>query len=184
MRICVIDLEMNQPSGSIIQIGAVCYDIRQSREISTYLETVNPGEQISEYITGLTGITQAEVDSCSPLPEVAARFAAWAREVGTGKLLAAWGSDCYYLKQRVSPEHYIWSRALDLKQMSTVMQAALPGKSGGGLSTQMTRLGLEFEGKAHNALTDARNTVRLLEVYLKAMHLWDRAVYLHTGGVK
>ena len=178
MRVCVIDLEMNKPSGSIIQIGAVCYDARQSKVVSTYLETVNPNETIDGYITELTGITQTEVDSCLPLEEVAARFATWAREVGTGKLLAAWGSDCYYLKQRIPAKYYVWNRALDLKQMSTVMQAVLPGKSGGGLATQMARLGIEFEGKQHNALTDAENTVRLLEVYLKAMRLWDRASYL------
>lgn len=68
MRLCVIDLEMNQPSHSIIQIGAVCYDTRQDKVRAVFSSNVRPGdEQISPYITELTGITQEMVDVSMPL---------------------------------------------------------------------------------------------------------------------
>lgn len=51
------DLEMNQPSRKIIQIGACIGNIHTanvSKKIRIY---VNPQEEITEFITNLTGIT-------------------------------------------------------------------------------------------------------------------------------
>lgn len=184
MRLCVLDLEMNQPSGNIIQIGAACYDIKQDKIISTFLETVNPGEKLSEYIIDLTHISQASVDEARPLDEVARSFSEWATGVGVGNLLASWGSDYNYLRQRVPSQYFTWTRFLDLKQMSTVFQAILPSRKGGGLTSQMNKVGLQFEGRQHNALTDAINTVRLLQVYLDGMRIWYKADSLISNRKK
>jgi inhibitor of KinA sporulation pathway (predicted exonuclease) len=68
--------------------------------------------------------------------------------------------------------------------MSTVFQAILPSRKGGGLTSQMSKVGLQFEGRQHNALTDAINTVRLLQVYLDGMRIWYKADSLISNRKK
>ena len=58
-----LDLEMNQPSGKIIQIGAVVGDIITGDIVDRIRIYVNPNEPLLEYIVNLCGISQADVDS-------------------------------------------------------------------------------------------------------------------------
>jgi len=53
MKLTSLDLEMNQPSGKIIQIGAVVGDTATG-EVSHRLRIyVNPGESVAQMITDL-----------------------------------------------------------------------------------------------------------------------------------
>jgi inhibitor of KinA sporulation pathway (predicted exonuclease) len=185
MRLCVIDLEMNQPSHSIIQIGAVCYDTRQDKVRAVFSSNVRPGdEQISPYITELTGITQEMVDVSMPLDIVAADLSSWASEYGCASVIAAWGRDDHYLRSQIPADRYPWRSQLDIKVMSSVMQSTLPGKARGGLARQLAKLGLEFTGVPHRALDDALNTVYVLREYVNAMRMRNEAVRLlrQNGG--
>src|SRR5260370_816368 len=64
MIVLSLDLEMNQPSENIIQIGAVTGDILTG-EITgrcTLLVKLPEGEVVSPFITNLTGIEQSDLD--------------------------------------------------------------------------------------------------------------------------
>src|ERR1035437_5490268 len=58
-----LDLEMNQPSGSIIQIGAVVGNIVTGEILEKLCVNVKIDEEISPFITELTGITQEDVNN-------------------------------------------------------------------------------------------------------------------------
>lgn len=62
-----LDLEFNQPSGRIIQIGAVLGRISTGQLISHFETKVNPGEPLSDTIAALTGIT---ADDLAGAPDI------------------------------------------------------------------------------------------------------------------
>ena len=64
-----LDLEMNQPSKKIIQIGACVGNISTGQIFEKLSVFVNPQERISSYITNLTKITQEDVDCGFTLEE-------------------------------------------------------------------------------------------------------------------
>ena len=60
MKLTSLDLELNQPSGKIIQIGAVVGDT-ETGEITQRLRIyVNPGEPIAPFITELCAIANSK----------------------------------------------------------------------------------------------------------------------------
>jgi DNA polymerase III alpha subunit (gram-positive type) len=58
-----MDLELNQPSRRIIQIGAVIGNIRTGEIVSRFDSKVSPNEELSPAIVRLTKIEQEEVDA-------------------------------------------------------------------------------------------------------------------------
>ncbi len=62
-----LDLELNQPSRRIIQIGAVIGNIRTGEFVSRFASKVSPDEELSPAIAKLAKIKQQEVasDGCS-----------------------------------------------------------------------------------------------------------------------
>ena len=65
-----LDLEMNNKEGKkIIQIGAVVGNITTGEILETLSIIVNPKEQLTDFIIGLTGITQNDVDNGVTLEE-------------------------------------------------------------------------------------------------------------------
>ena len=74
MNYCVLDLEMNQPSGTIIEVGAVCYHSRSGKITSRFSQHVKlpEGELLNPDITKLTGITKEDIEVARPLDQVLA----------------------------------------------------------------------------------------------------------------
>jgi DNA polymerase III epsilon subunit-like protein len=64
-----LDLELNQPSRRIIQIGAVVGNIRTGEIVSRFDSKVSPDEELSPAIAKLTKIKQEEVDVAPKLRE-------------------------------------------------------------------------------------------------------------------
>ena len=64
-----LDLEMNQPSGTIIQVGACVGNIQTGEILETLSVFVNPKEKLSDFIIDLTGITQEDVNNGVTLEE-------------------------------------------------------------------------------------------------------------------
>src|SRR5665213_3459183 len=64
-----LDLEMNQPSGKIIQIGAVTGNIYTGEILERLSVFVNPKEELAPFIIELTKIKQEDVDSGLTLEE-------------------------------------------------------------------------------------------------------------------
>lgn len=167
MKIVVLDLEMNQPSDKIIQIGAVLWDIKRGVKLDKFDMICNPGELPSPEISALTGISATAVDSGVPLKIAIETFWAWVKNSECAYQLGAWGGDVWWLLEQgkalgVHPGKP--PRVLNIKEMSKVYRSALPqSKKGGGLLNTLKAFGLEFEGRQHDAYTDAYNTARLLQ---------------------
>src|SRR5918911_436132 len=66
-NILVIDLELNQPSESIIELGYVIGNPKSGEILRKNSILINPNETLSEVIIELTSITQDMVDSGSSL---------------------------------------------------------------------------------------------------------------------
>ena len=64
-----LDLEMNKPSGKIIQIGAVTGNIYTGEVLERLSVFINPNEEIDPFITQLTKIKQDDINSGSTLEE-------------------------------------------------------------------------------------------------------------------
>jgi inhibitor of KinA sporulation pathway (predicted exonuclease) len=167
MKLVVLDLELNQPSNLIIQIGAVAVDLKSKKILSEQFNKVaNPGELPSEYITNLTGITQDMVANAEPLKDVLESFWSWLKSIHCDRELGAWGGDVYMVieaSKALGVDRPARVKNTDIKAVSKVFRAAMPkARKSGGLKATMDLYGLNFEGTQHDALADAINTAKLL----------------------
>lgn len=160
-----VDLELTQPSVKIIEIGAVAVDFRPNgccetmSEFQTYCQ---PNESITEYITNLTGISDETVKDAPSIEDSLVSFWAWSKKNKTAQYVA-WGTDMELIR-RASWEHGVHfkrTRELDLKSMTYWFLLHRNMSHRGGLAKTMGMLGIDFDGVAHSALTDAKNTSKL-----------------------
>lgn len=161
MKLLSLDLELNQPSGSIIQIGACVGDTETGKILESFCEEIKIEEQLSEFIINLTGITQAMMEEGEPLSSSYERLVDMSRRHECFINTLTWGGgDSEYLQKQINPA-LNWSfgrRWIDAKTVFISYQMANGQPFFGGLKKSIHRLGMKFEGEAHNALADARNT--------------------------
>lgn len=172
--ICLIDLETNgedYPDVRITQIGAVFLEATTLKEKAHFNMYVD-GRPLSPKSIEITGITEAMLEGKPKFHEVGKPFSGWAYGVGQDFIPSSWGThfDIPVLR---------WEYAMNK------MKFGLPGKSfcvksmfsafcwmrevpiyRCSVNTALKILGLEFEGKPHDALDDARNEARILRVAL------------------
>lgn len=168
-RILVFDLEANQPSGKIIEIGWVVGSLISGEILSRGSCFVNPNEDISEYITELTGITNEDVSLGVSLVEA---FLEMNKDIVKYKLdknLYQWGGyDLLELKKQLASSSDLEALKLNRYTATDVhsiyrLASVFAGRSHrGGLSKAVKKVGLQFVGKAHRGLVDAENTFNLL----------------------
>jgi inhibitor of KinA sporulation pathway (predicted exonuclease) len=164
MKLIIIDLEHNQPSGNIIQIGAVFVDLKRNKVIDKFDKYIQPGEPIAKEITELTGITDDMVRGYMP-HVIFFNFWAWVEKCNCGGKLSAWGPDVYHLKEQslksgVEPPKKL--KNIDIKYMFEIIRSAYGSKQRGGLKKTLELFDFEFEGKQHDAFVDAYNTATLM----------------------
>ncbi len=179
-----LDLEMNQPSQKIIEIGIVIADITTKEIKHKQSIIVNPSEQLNPYIIELTGIKQSDVDNGITLIEAAeiikdiqAKYSPFINPVTWGQgdkdlleLQVKEQISIYYFDQ---PEKInelgikFGRREIDVKTLYVCYNIANDKSRQGGLAKSMTKLGLKFKGTKHRAADDAENTyymfLKLLE---------------------
>lgn len=164
MKVLVFDLEMNQPSNTIIQVGACVGDLGTGQIVESLCDDVYAPEILSDFIVKLTGITQEDVRNGQDLPLVYDAFVDMYERHECDRQLVVWGSgDVTTLKNQI-PESSKWPysrRWLDVKTIYQAYCLANGWKMEGGLKKACNRLGVNFEGNAHNALVDAQNTFKL-----------------------
>lgn len=181
-----IDLEMNQPSGKIIQIGAVVGNIKTGEILDSLSVIVNPHEQlgtcndIETTITELTGITQEQVDAGVELEEAYLVLRDFHKKHGSFINPITWGGgDAEEVRQQLESEFSAegkelpaWCfgrRWIDAKTLFVSWRFAHGQPIKSGLAKAMLKVGLRFQGRKHNALDDAKNTFimykRLLELF-------------------
>jgi inhibitor of KinA sporulation pathway (predicted exonuclease) len=160
-----LDLELNcaerfrpgDPDPEIIEIGIVQLDIASLRIVRERDYLVRPHSDISRRCTKITGLTNADFKGSKPFTEVIATIGS---EWPSGATSFAWGEDGPTLT-RACRQHRVrmpFRRSIDLSQ---IVRQALLFENQLSLRTALELLGLEFDGCAHMALADARNTTRL-----------------------
>lgn len=166
MRFIVLDLELNQPSRSIIQVGAVTLDLQKETIKPFFDEIADPSEKLDTFITRLTGITEGNIKDAEPLRDVLIRFWREFKEAGVANRIAAWGQDVEWIVEAsrsigVTPPSNL--QVYDFKQIVKFFRAARGEsvRSGVGLVNVLESLDIPFDGQQHNAYDDARMTAEL-----------------------
>lgn len=170
-----LDLELNQPSRKIIQVGYVVGNVLTGELITRGTVMVNPKEELSPYITGLTSITPSmlEVDCTVHDAYLHVRNVADAFDLSTN--MVTWGGgDHEALRTQSGMDDEKWRfgrRYTDVKTLFCAYALANGMKVAGGLSKSMNKFGMSFQGKKHWAEDDAYNTFLIYVELLKRMKL-------------
>lgn len=173
----VIDLEATTEEGGwpvehmeIIEIGASLVNAN-GHEIDHFQRFVRPLRRpnLTRFCRDLTHISQADVDAALTLPAVWLQFERWLEPHHAR--LQGWCSWGDYDRAQLQQD---WQRNelashlqrlphLNLKQrFAKARQLARPV----GLNAALQLAGIGFSGQQHRALTDARNTARLLPLVM------------------
>ncbi len=162
-----LDLETtgtNANSDHIIEVGAVKF--RGDEQIETFSALVNPHRRLSSFIVGLTGISQAEVDSAPDWDEVRPRLAEFI--AGIPIIGHNVGFDASFLRS-----HSVYPDGVyDTMSMAEITLPSGPEYSLGRLSR---RFGFSHDNP-HRALSDALVTRDLFLHLLGLIEGFDRSV--------
>lgn len=166
MKLLSLDLEFNQPSGKIIQIGAAIGSLDSLKIERTFSVLVNPDEVLAPEISKLTGIRpEALVEEGVTLAEAYTALQNFVVEDSRFLNPVTWGGpDGEELRQQLGTTLEGWMlgrRWIDVKTLHVANNLAFDTDAKGGLARSMLQYGLRFEGKKHNAKDDAVNTLRL-----------------------
>lgn len=171
INILSLDLEMNKPSNKIIQVGFCIGNISTGEIKHTESLYINPEEKLDPFIINLTGIKQEQVDSGITLSEAYQKLADCPLSFNCFRNPITWGGgDSELLRQQLglANERYLFGRRwLDVKTIFVSRCFAKDEKHQAGLGKALTRCGLRFEGRKHNAKDDAVNTFRIYYCLLK-----------------
>ena len=182
MRYVVVDLEMNKLDNQyteekkicnqeIIEIGAVMLD-NGHQEISRFKTYVKPqySEEIRDIITKLTGITTKMVKDAPVFEEAVKQFFGWCFSYDGECQVQAWSdSDLHQILAEIALKHYV----INKKEQELIdnwmdFQNEYIVKLGLGrvvsLEKALNYAGIEFRGKQHDALDDAKNTADLFKI--------------------
>lgn len=151
-----------------IEIGAVAIETKSGSIVSEFQEYVRPvvHKELTEFCRELTAIDQATVDGAAFFPHAFARFSEWVAGYPAAPIFT-WGH--YDKKQllRDSRRHEIKFSVKntfhDFKNIFYRRQKLLHRV---GLEATLRQVGLDFEGRPHGALADAKNTARLIRFVL------------------
>lgn len=162
------DLEMNQPSGKIIQIGAVFGNLMTGKVYETLSLFINPGEPLSPEIQALTGISDENVSTGVSVIEGYEQLEALHQKYCSFTNPIVWGGgDSEHLRQQIEvsqPDYFskklycFRRRWLDIKSLFQLYCLANDLQMRSGLRNSMGKAGLDFGGQNHNASDDAMNT--------------------------
>ena len=183
MKHVVVDLEMNNVakdseakricSMETIEIGAVMLD-DELKEISSFRTYVKPeyNEVIMSKITKLTGITYEMVADAPSFAEALRLFTDWCCEADDDVTIYAWsGSDYGQVKKEMQLKEYqISEKEQDLlgkpwSDFQHEFDTNLGFERHLSLKVALDMAGIDFAGKEHDALDDARNTAELLHIF-------------------
>jgi ERI1 exoribonuclease 2 len=178
---CWNNLDSKKKQSEIIEFPVVLYDVKNNEIVAEFQQYVIPTEhpKLSDFCIQLTGIQQNQVDNGVPLPTCLLEFMRWINEQmklynmdfpggkgdGTKTCAFVTWSDWdlgVCLKKECNRKrihcHKMFRKWIDVRALYKLhFKRPLTGLSGALLD-----LGLQFEGKEHCGLHDARNTARLV----------------------
>lgn len=170
-----LDLELytakeEAPTEEIIEVGiTLAAPTWQKDDWIKKSWLIDPGKPLSEFIIGLTGITQEEMDrnhvsvqQC--VHELSDLLASYPRENMHPNPVVWGGNDAQefieLVKANKLPFPYFGHRSIDVKTVASFIRLAKDQSKPLGLSKAMGQFKLPFEGRAHRAHIDAYNTLR------------------------
>lgn len=169
-----LDLEFNQPSRKIIQVGVAIGSPMQSQEEWACKQwLLDPGEPVAEHIVELTGISDEEIaQKAVAWPQMADELSTLLRQTKAFVNPITWGGgDHEALIEAIKAQGIAWPhfgrRWLDVKTMHAFLAMARGKNTSGGLRSVMGQYKLAFEGRQHRADHDAFNTLRLFFAMLE-----------------
>jgi inhibitor of KinA sporulation pathway (predicted exonuclease) len=165
-NILSIDLEMNQPTNTIIQVGYCIGNFRTGNVLAKRCFNIHTKEILREDIITLTGITQSDVDT-SPysLQDTFEIIKKDKEKYEYSRNPITWGcGDIHTYKEQLNNieiNKYFGRRYTDVKTIfiTYCLAKGIPFK--GGLSKSLKKLSIDFDGNEHNALDDAINTFNI-----------------------
>ncbi len=169
-----LDLEFNQPSQKVIQIGIAAGSLDTRKLLSSWSSYVNPGEPLNPRIADLCGVTQGQLDAAPSLEVAFADLSSWLKQFPDRLLnpLTWGGGDAEMLREQLHLDRETWCfgrRWIDAKTVFVSWRLARNEEYSGGLARSMTKMGLRFIGRKHNAMSDAENTLMIYFALLDKM---------------
>lgn len=193
MKHIVVDLEMNNIGRKsearrictmeTIEIGAVMLD-DNLQEISSFRTYVKPeyNDSIVAKITRLTGITDEMVANAPKFKEAFKMFTNWCMGTGDDVTIYAWsGTDYNQIKKELILKEYELSAAehelvdCEWTDFQKEFDCHLGFERQVSLKLALEMAGIDFSGREHDALDDARNTAELLQIF-KNETLFDKTL--------
>ena len=186
-KVICLDLELNQPSGKIIQIGYVVADIAKDKILCKKSLIVDPMEPLgiisglNVHISDYTGITQDRIDREGiSLRDAFQIMLLDIIQFNPTKTCVQWGDgsgdnkgDHDHLRRELGlswDEFVFRPRAWDVKSQFQIYRTFSNDSVVMGVGKALESLGMKFEGREHDALNDAINTLRIF------VELGDKAV--------
>ncbi|MBB5958072.1 inhibitor of KinA sporulation pathway (predicted exonuclease) [Saccharothrix tamanrassetensis] len=180
----VVDVEAtcwdgNPPPGQsneIIEIGLTVVDLGSGTRVSRHRILVRPQRsRVSAFCTGLTGLTQEEVDTGIDFAE-ACRVLATEHSAGS-RPWASWGD---YDRNQFTRQCRATNTRYPFGQVHTNAKVAFTAAHGlrrrPGMAQALDVAGLPLEGRHHSGEDDAWNIAALI------LHLHDRDAWPTAGG--
>lgn len=174
MNFTSLDLELDQPSNKIIQVGAVIGNLETGEILEKVSYIINYPEKLNPFIVQLTSITDEMIategiplnDAYSQLRELHKKHNCFMNPITWG------GGDSVELREQLTEGYGDWCfgrRWLDCKTLFVSMALGQGLKFQAGLAKAMTRSGLSFKGRKHWATDDALNTFVLYRHLVQRM---------------
>jgi len=187
-----LDLELNKSldtneggrTTDIIQIGGCVLDTDTGEigeKFNRYISLSTPMEngelRLSKFIIKLTGITDERIKSEGiPLEHAVGELYDFCKKEGVARQGLQWGFGDFeelegeFKKFGGNPEKWFFGRThFDVKKLHQSIQISRGEKTRSGLSKSMTKYGLNFCGRKHDALDDAINTAILYQYFIDRM---------------
>jgi inhibitor of KinA sporulation pathway (predicted exonuclease) len=172
-----IDLELNNKNDGttprIIQVGVSIGSPVRPDDIKTFSWYLDPEEEITPFITKLTGIdNQLIKEKAVPHQIVAEELGAL---ININKCFVnpvTWGQgDADELKAEFRERNinfpFFGRRIFDVKTLYVFNQMVQGKSPSGGLRKSMLSYGIDFQGQSHRAEIDALNTLRFFFYFLE-----------------
>lgn len=182
MKHIVVDLEMNHVAKKsearricrmeTIEIGAVMLD-DNLQEISAFRTYVKPeyNDCIERKIKRITGITEDMVQNAPVFKEAFRMFTNWCLGTGDEVTIYAWSdTDFYQIAKEITLKEYKMKKEEETilttkwSDFQKEFDTHLGFDRQVSLSMALDMAGIDFTGREHDALDDARNTAELLNV--------------------
>ena len=193
MKHVVVDLEMNKISKNstarsicsceTIEIGAVMLD-ENLREVASFRTYVKPeyNSVIDRRISRLTGITDEMVEHAPLFGEAFRMFTNWCLGTGDDVTIYSWSDSDYnqIAKEIVLKGYHVTDSeqpllAKEWSDFQHEFDAHLGFDRQLSLKMALDMAGVDFSGREHDALDDARNTAELLQIF-RDQSLFDRTL--------